>query len=127
MGLPSSTAANEPARMTRCAQLLARIAASASDASLLAEVLSLPRDRYPALDLTPQQCRQRTLEAFTRQVELLGDGVLVYFGYPRAHEDSAERAVGRPRSRRGRAEACDRRRRAAPGARRDRHRHGRGW
>ena len=23
----------------------------------------------------------------------LGDGVLVYFGYPRAHEDAAERAV----------------------------------
>jgi class 3 adenylate cyclase len=25
--------------------------------------------------------------------QLLGDGVLVYFGYPRAHEDDAERAV----------------------------------
>jgi class 3 adenylate cyclase len=24
----------------------------------------------------------------------MGDGVLVYFGYPRAHEDDAERAVG---------------------------------
>jgi class 3 adenylate cyclase len=24
---------------------------------------------------------------------MLGDGVLVYFGYPRAHEDDAERAV----------------------------------
>jgi class 3 adenylate cyclase len=23
----------------------------------------------------------------------MGDGVLVYFGYPRAHEDDAERAV----------------------------------
>ena len=23
-----------------------------------------------------------------------GDGVLVYFGYPRAHEDDAERSVG---------------------------------
>src|SRR5262249_41472602 len=25
--------------------------------------------------------------------EILGDGVLVYFGYPQAHEDDAERAV----------------------------------
>jgi class 3 adenylate cyclase len=24
----------------------------------------------------------------------MGDGVLIYFGYPRAHEDDAERAVG---------------------------------
>jgi len=24
----------------------------------------------------------------------MGDGVLVYFGYPQAHEDDAERAVG---------------------------------
>jgi class 3 adenylate cyclase len=23
----------------------------------------------------------------------MGDGVLIYFGYPRAHEDDAERAV----------------------------------
>ena len=23
----------------------------------------------------------------------MGDGVLVYFGYPRAHEDDAERAI----------------------------------
>ena len=34
------------------------------DAALFAEMLSLPNDgRYPALDLTPQQRRQRTLEA----------------------------------------------------------------
>ena len=25
--------------------------------------------------------------------KLMGDGALVYFGYPRAHEDDAERAV----------------------------------
>ena len=26
--------------------------------------------------------------------QLLGDGLLVYFGFPRAHENDAERAVG---------------------------------
>ena len=35
-------------------------------------MLSLPNDgRYPALELTPQQRRQKTLEALTAQVEAL--------------------------------------------------------
>ena len=35
-------------------------------------MLSLPNDgRYPALELTPQQRRQRTLEALTAQIEAL--------------------------------------------------------
>ena len=42
------------------------------DAALFAEMLSLPNDgRYPALDLEPQQRRQKTLEALTAQVEAL--------------------------------------------------------
>jgi class 3 adenylate cyclase/predicted ATPase len=40
------------------------------DAALLSEMLSLPNDgRYPALELTPQQRRQKTLEALFAQVE----------------------------------------------------------
>ena len=39
---------------------------------MVAEMLSLPNDgRYPALDLEPQQRRQKTLEALTTQVEVL--------------------------------------------------------
>jgi predicted ATPase len=39
---------------------------------LIAEMLSLPNDgRYSALDLAPQQRRQRTLEALVRQLEAL--------------------------------------------------------
>ena len=35
-------------------------------------MLSLPNDgRYPALELTPQQRRQKTLEALTAQLEAL--------------------------------------------------------
>ena len=42
------------------------------DAALLAEMLSLPNDgRYPALELTPQQRRQRTLEALVSQIVAL--------------------------------------------------------
>ncbi len=42
------------------------------DTALLAELLSLPNDgRYPALELPPQQRRQRTLEALTAQLVAL--------------------------------------------------------
>ena len=45
---------------------------SAEDAALFVEMLSLPNDgRYPVLDLTPQQRRQRTMDALVRQVEIL--------------------------------------------------------
>jgi predicted ATPase len=48
--------------------LLAQSFTSAHDAALLAEMLSLPNDeRYPTLELAPQQRRQRTLEALTTQ------------------------------------------------------------
>ena len=42
------------------------------DAALFADMLSLPNDgRYPTLDLTPEQRRQRTLEALVSQMEAL--------------------------------------------------------
>ena len=49
-----------------------RRARHASRCCAFAEMLSLPNDgRYPALELTPQQRRQKTLEALTAQVEAL--------------------------------------------------------
>ena len=52
--------------------LLAQSATSPHDAALFAEMLSVPNDgRYPALELTPQQRRQRTLEALVLQVVTL--------------------------------------------------------
>src|SRR4029077_9723014 len=45
---------------------------STQDASLFADMLSLPNDgRYPVLELTPQQRRQKTLDAFVLQVAAL--------------------------------------------------------
>src|SRR5687767_4701680 len=41
-----------------------------------------------------QACVAAVVERFEGHVaKYLGDGVLIYFGYPRAHEDDAERAV----------------------------------
>ena len=41
-----------------------------------------------------QKCVAETVQRFGGFVaKYMGDGVLVYFGYPRAHEDDAERAV----------------------------------
>jgi class 3 adenylate cyclase len=41
-----------------------------------------------------QKCVAETVERFGGFVaKYMGDGVLVYFGYPQAHEDDAERAV----------------------------------
>ena len=43
-----------------------------------------------------QKCVAETVQRFGGFVaKYMGDGVLVYFGYPQAHEDDAERAVGR--------------------------------
>jgi class 3 adenylate cyclase/tetratricopeptide (TPR) repeat protein len=52
--------------------VLALASTSKQDAALFAEMLSLPNDgRYPALDLTPEQRRQKTLNALTAQMEVL--------------------------------------------------------
>jgi class 3 adenylate cyclase len=49
--------------------LLSRSPTSVQDAALLAEMLSLPNDgRYPILDLTSQQRREKTLDALTSQL-----------------------------------------------------------
>jgi class 3 adenylate cyclase len=43
---------------------------------------------------TYQKCIAETVQRFSGFVaKYMGDGVLVYFGYPQAHEDDAERAV----------------------------------
>jgi len=56
-------------RLEKLNALLAQTSTSDHDAALFAEMLSLPNDgRYPALELTPQQRRQRTLDALVSQV-----------------------------------------------------------
>jgi class 3 adenylate cyclase len=60
------------AKLDKLGRLLAQSSTSPHDAALLVEMLSLPNDRrYPALELTPQQRRQKTLEALVVQVAAL--------------------------------------------------------
>src|SRR5215510_3009489 len=66
--------------------LLAQTSTSIQDVALIAEMLSLPNDgRYPAFELTPQQRRQKTLEALTVQVETLSRQYPVLMIFEDAH------------------------------------------
>jgi class 3 adenylate cyclase/tetratricopeptide (TPR) repeat protein len=57
------------ARLDKLDAVLAQTSTSPEDAALFAEMLSLPNDgRYPAFALSPEQRRQRTLEALVAQV-----------------------------------------------------------
>jgi len=59
-------------RLDKLDAVLAPSSTSIQDAGLLAEMLSFRNDgRYPPLDLTPQQRRQKTLEAIISQLERL--------------------------------------------------------
>ena len=57
------------AKLDKLDAVLAQTSTSPEDAALLAEMLSLSNDgRYPALELTPEQRRQATLEALMSQL-----------------------------------------------------------
>ncbi len=60
------------AKLDKLDLLLKQTSTSVQDAALIAEMLSLPNDgRYPVLELTSQQRRERTLDALIRQMEAL--------------------------------------------------------
>ena len=60
------------ARLDKLDAMLTRTSTSKQNAALFADMLSLPNDgRYPTLELTPEQRRQRTFEALNLQIEEL--------------------------------------------------------
>jgi predicted ATPase len=60
------------ARLNKLDALLARTGTTAEDAALIADLLALPANaRYPPLDLTPQQRKDKTFAALLRQLEAL--------------------------------------------------------
>src|SRR6266704_1952567 len=74
------------AKLDKLDGLLKQTSTSARDAALFAEMLSLPNvGRYPTLELTPQQRRQRTLEALALQMEALARSSPVLMVFEDAH------------------------------------------
>src|SRR5262249_27792940 len=74
------------AKLDKLDALLAQTSTSKHDATLFAEMLSLPNDgRYPQLDLTPQQHRQKTLEALVSQLVALARQTPVLMIFEDAH------------------------------------------
>ena len=74
------------ARLDKFDAMLARTSTSAEDAALIAEMLSLPNDgRYPAVQLTPEQRRQRTLDALISQLQALTRSSPVLMTFEDAH------------------------------------------
>jgi class 3 adenylate cyclase/tRNA A37 threonylcarbamoyladenosine biosynthesis protein TsaE len=73
-------------RLDKLDALLAQTSTSTAGVSLFADMLSLPNDgRYPALDMAPEQRRQRTLEALGSQVEALSRSKPVLMIFEDAH------------------------------------------
>ena len=74
------------AKLDKLDAVLAQTSTSPEDAALFAEMLSLPNDgRYPALELAPEQRRQRTLEALTSQLAELARRQPVLMIFEDAH------------------------------------------
>ena len=91
-GSPITKRSNRYLRMRSQAKLdkldavLAQTSTRIEDAALFAEMLSLPNDgRYPVLDLTPEQRRQRTLDALISQVQALARQSPVLMIFEDAH------------------------------------------
>jgi class 3 adenylate cyclase/predicted ATPase len=85
-------------RLDKLDALLVQTSTSTQDAALFAEMLSLPNDgRYPALDLIPEQRRQRTLKALTAQMEALtqANPVLIIFEDVHWIDPTSLEALGR--------------------------------
>ena len=86
------------AKFDKLDALLAQTSTTKQDAALFAEMLSLPNDgRYPALDLAPQQRRQKTLEALTAQLVGLASQRPVLMIFEDAHwtDPTSMEAFGR--------------------------------
>jgi predicted ATPase len=74
------------AKLDKLDAVLAQTLTSTEDAALFAEMLSLPNDgRYPALELTPEQRRKKTLEALTSQLAELARQQPVLMIFEDAH------------------------------------------
>ena len=91
---------NAHAKLDKLDTVLAQSYTSRQDAALFADMLSQSNDgRYPKLELSPQQRRQKTLEALTAQLEALSSANPVLMIFEDAHwidPTSLEASGGNP-------------------------------
>jgi predicted ATPase len=74
------------AKLDKLDALLRQTSTSAEDSALFVDMLSLPNDgRYPVLELTPRQRRQRTMDALIGQVEVLSSSATVLVVFEDVH------------------------------------------
>jgi predicted ATPase/class 3 adenylate cyclase len=74
------------AKLDKLDAVLSHTSTTIDNAGLLAEMLSLPNDgRYPTIELTPQQRRERTLQALVLQLEALSRQAPVLMIFEDAH------------------------------------------
>jgi class 3 adenylate cyclase/predicted ATPase len=86
------------ARLDKLDAVLAQTSTSIEDVALFAEMLSLPNDgRYPTLELTPEQRRQKTLDALILQIQALTRSSPVLMIFEDAHwtDPTSLEALGR--------------------------------
>ncbi len=86
------------AKLDKLDAVLAQSSTPPQDAALIAEMLSLPNDgRYVTPELTPQQRRQKTLEALTVQMEALSRSNPLLMIFEDAHwiDPTSLEALGR--------------------------------
>jgi AAA ATPase domain len=84
------------AKLDKLDAVLAQTSTSTHDAALFDEMLSLANDgRYPVLELTSEQRRQRTLEALLSQIEALTRRNPVLMIFEDAHWTDGVKAVYR--------------------------------
>jgi class 3 adenylate cyclase len=89
---------NMQAKLDKLDAILAQSSTPRQDAALFAEMLSLSNDgRYPKLEPSPQQRRQKTLEALTAQLEALSrsNPVLMIFEDMHWIDPTSLEALGR--------------------------------
>jgi class 3 adenylate cyclase/tetratricopeptide (TPR) repeat protein len=91
-GEAGANAARQPARITAERRHLTVMICDLVGSTALSSRLD-PEDMRAVMDAYHAACARTVLTYDGFLAEFRGDGILAYFGYPRAHEDDAERTV----------------------------------
>jgi class 3 adenylate cyclase len=92
VALPSGTVGAEPRRLEAERRQLTVLFCDLVDSTVLASQLD-PEEWREVVRAYQDTCAKVIARYEGQIAQYLGDGLLVYFGYPQAHEDDAQRAV----------------------------------